>query len=97
MEVSSIQSAGMSPEPLSGSTSQDQGPSFTKVLERAVEAVNQDQHEADTAARDFGIGDAQSLHDTMIAMEKADITLRLLTQVRNRAVEAYQEVMRMQI
>jgi flagellar hook-basal body complex protein FliE len=97
MEINSIQSAGMNPEPLSGSSSQEQGPSFGKVLERAVEAVNQDQHEADTAARNFGIGDAQSLQETMITMEKADITLRLLTQVRNRAVEAYQEVMRMQI
>jgi flagellar hook-basal body complex protein FliE len=70
---------------------------FANVLQTAVENVNRLQHEAGDAARAFSVGQASSIHDTMIAMEKADISLRLLTQVRNKAVEAYQEIMRMQI
>jgi flagellar hook-basal body complex protein FliE len=38
-----------------------------------------------------------SLHDTMIAMEQADLSFRLMMQVRNKIVDAYQEIMRMQV
>jgi len=37
------------------------------------------------------------LHDTMLALEKADLSFRLMMQVRNKIVEAYQEVIRMQV
>jgi flagellar hook-basal body complex protein FliE len=59
--------------------------------------VNRLQQEAETAVQQYTVGQAQNLHDTMIAVEKADISLRLLMQVRNKAVEAYQEIMRLQI
>lgn len=97
MEVSSIQSGMISPQERPGSVPLSQAPSFAQLLQGAVEAVDETQHNANTAARDFAIGEAQSLHDTMITVEKADISLRLLTQVRNKAVEAYQEIMRMQV
>ena len=42
-------------------------------------------------------GDKASLHDTMIAMEQADVSFRLMMQVRNKIVEAYQEILRMQV
>jgi flagellar hook-basal body complex protein FliE len=70
---------------------------FSTVLRQNIDTVNTLQTNAETAARDFVVGRAQSVHDTMITMEKADISLRLLTQMRNKAVEAYQEIMRMQI
>ena len=41
--------------------------------------------------------DKVSLHDTMIAMEQADVSFRLMMQVRNKIVEAYQEILRMQV
>jgi flagellar hook-basal body complex protein FliE len=40
-------------------------------------------------------GDHQDVHGTMIAMQEADVSLRLMTSVRNRAIEAYREIMRM--
>jgi flagellar hook-basal body complex protein FliE len=86
--------------PLSSGVQAGQQPaetSFANVLQQAVGTVNDLQAHAETAARDFVVGRAQSVHDTMIAMEKADVSLRLLTQMRNKAVEAYQEIMRMQI
>jgi flagellar hook-basal body complex protein FliE len=49
------------------------------------------------ATANSGLGQAPSVHDTMITMEKADLSLRLTTKVRNKVVEAYQEIMRMQV
>ena len=71
--------------------------SFATLLQHSLERVNGLQHEADAAARAFALGQAPSVHDTMIAMEKADIALRLTTKVRNKVVEAYQDIMRMQV
>jgi flagellar hook-basal body complex protein FliE len=92
-----IQNLSVPQQSLLESSRSSEGPGFAEVLQGAVETVNALQQEADTAARDFAVGQAQSLHETMIALEKADISLRLLIQVRNKAIDAYQEVMRMQI
>ncbi|MGE3540094.1 MAG: flagellar hook-basal body complex protein FliE [Candidatus Tectimicrobiota bacterium] len=70
---------------------------FAQVLQQTLDQVNSLQHEADAAVRAFALGQAPSVHDTIIAMEKADISLRLTTRVRNKVVEAYQDVMRMQV
>jgi flagellar hook-basal body complex protein FliE len=74
-----------------------QSGSFATLLQQSLERVNGWQQEADAAARGFALGQAPSVHDTMIAMEKADLSLRLTTKVRNKVVEAYQEMMRMQV
>jgi flagellar hook-basal body complex protein FliE len=73
------------------------GGAFATLLQQSLERVDGLQHEADAAARAFALGQAPSVHDTMIAMEKADLSLRLTTKVRNKVVEAYQEIMRMQV
>ncbi len=71
--------------------------SFATLLQQSLERVDGLQHDADAAARAFALGQAPSVHDTMISMEKADVSLRLTTKVRNKVVEAYQEIMRMQV
>src|SRR6266446_5639174 len=71
--------------------------SFATLLQHSLDHVNGLQHDADAAARAFALGQAPSVHDTMITMEKADLSLRLTTKVRNKVVEAYQEIMRMQV
>ena len=97
MEVGAMPSIGAAPErTLISSPGQPQG-GFADLLQQAVEHVNQAKLNADRAARDVALGEAESIHSTMIAMEKADLSMRLLTQVRNKVVEAYQDVMRMQI
>ena len=95
MEITPLHGPGMLPNGIlpSGISGVEQG--FADLLKEAVNTVSDLQHKADTAARDFAVGDKQGIHDTMIALEKADLSLRLLTQVRNKAVEAYQEIMRM--
>jgi flagellar hook-basal body complex protein FliE len=71
--------------------------SFADTLKDAVMKVNQAHHEADVKMQELATGKSQNIHETMIAVEKADISLRLMTQVRNKIIEAYQEVMKMQV
>jgi flagellar hook-basal body complex protein FliE len=62
-----------------------------------VEKVNDLQTQADNKIRNMATGESRELHEVMIAVEKAGISFQFLTQVRNKAVEAYQEIMRMQV
>lgn len=70
---------------------------FGTVLQDSLAQVNTLQREADRAITQLASGGPASLHDTMLALEKADLSFRLMMQVRNKIVEAYQEVLRMQV
>ncbi len=74
-----------------------EGPSFADTLTESLDKVNDLQKEADKAIEDFATGKTRNIHETMIAVNKADLAFRLTMQVRNKIVEAYQEVMRTQI
>lgn len=81
-----------------GSVSESDGAkSFADTLKDAVENVNQTQKEADVQMQKLATGKAESIPDVMIAAEKADIALRLMLQVRNKVIDAYQEIMKMQV
>jgi len=69
------------------------GQAFQELFDNAADTLKQ----ADQAALQANTGGPVDLHDVMISMEKADISLRLLVQVRNKAVDAYKEIMRMQV
>jgi flagellar hook-basal body complex protein FliE len=71
-------------------------PGFAQVLEKTIGQVDHLQHEADRAMQEGSVQGAARIDETMIKLEEADISLRMLTKVRNKALEAYQEVMRMQ-
>ncbi len=73
------------------------GKSFAASLKDAVNAVNTAQKDSDIKMQELATGKSQNIHETMIAAEKADIALRLMVQVRNKMIEAYQEIMRMQV
>lgn len=70
-------------------------PSFGDRIESAIGEVQQLQDNAVNASEGYMRGDHQDVHGTMIAMQEADVSLRLMASVRNRAIEAYREVMRM--
>ncbi len=70
---------------------------FAEVLKSSLDEVNTLQQKADAAITALATGDKMSLHDTMIAMEQADVSFRLMMQVRNKIVDAYQEIMRIQV
>ena len=70
---------------------------FGDILQSTVESVNNSQIASDKAIVNLQSGEAEHLHEVMIAVEQADISLRMLVQMRNKALSAYEEIMRMQI
>ncbi len=70
---------------------------FGDVLGKMVEEVNTKQMSAGQAVRDLQSGQNVSLHQAMIAMEEASVSFQLMVEVRNKLLESYQELMRMQI
>ncbi len=73
------------------------GPSFADTLARALDGVNAMQLNGQAGARSLADGSAANIHDVTIGLEQANIALQLTATVRNRAVEAYQEIMRMPV
>jgi flagellar hook-basal body complex protein FliE len=69
---------------------------FLKTLSTFYNQVNQELNTADQVSAEFAAGKKHDLHEVMIVTEKAGISFRLLLQIRNKLLEAYQEVMRMQ-
>jgi flagellar hook-basal body complex protein FliE len=67
---------------------------FGDLLRRAVGQVNQLQKAADTATQEFSVGHTQDVASTLIAIEKANLGFQLTLQIRNKLLEAYQEIMR---
>ncbi|MDO3378082.1 flagellar hook-basal body complex protein FliE [Geoalkalibacter halelectricus] len=73
------------------------GPGFGEILADTITKVNAAQIHADRQVEELHSGQAKNLHEVMISMEQADISLRLMVQMRNKVSEAYHEVMRMQV
>lgn len=71
--------------------------SFIDHLKGAIEEVNQTQVAADKKATDLATGKETNIHDTMLASSQAELSFNLMVQVRNKALEAYQEIMRMPV
>lgn len=71
---------------------------FSSILQSSVEKVNEVQQQAGELTRAFELGDKDvNLADVMIGLQKANLSFQAMTQVRNRLVSAYQDVMNMQI
>jgi flagellar hook-basal body complex protein FliE len=68
---------------------------FGTVIKDAVDRVNGMERDANQSIVDLLNGKAD-IHETMINLQKVDISMRLLLKIRNKAVEAYREIMRMQ-
>lgn len=71
--------------------------SFGEFLSDALNSVNQLQQDASQASLNLAAGKIQDISEVTIAAEKATVALQLTMQVRNKVVDAYQEVMRMQV
>ena len=75
----------------------DKATGFGKALMDAIEGLDGVQKAADDKAMELAAGEPVDLHDVMISRETASLHMQLALQVRNKLVEAYQDVMRMQI
>ncbi len=90
-----MQEEGMSTGANQGGAAQGKG--FADVLKTSMDQVNVHQHEADKAIKELVAGRSKNIHETMLTIERADASLKLMMQVRNKILEAYREVMRMQV
>lgn len=75
---------------------ENKGESFGDMLKNAVAEVDDLQKEANEAVEDLVTGKEKDIHNTMIAMKKAEVSLKLLLTIRNKAMTAYDEIKRMQ-
>ncbi len=71
--------------------------SFGQTLSKAIADVNALQMEAGKAMEQLIAGQATDLHEVMIAAEKAKTSFDLLLEIRNKAIETYREIMRIQV
>ena len=71
--------------------------SFGEFLTDSISKVNGLQQDANVSMQRLASGDSQNLHETLLAVERADIALRQMNQVRNKVIDAYKEIMKMQI
>lgn len=84
-----------SPTPATGVDVGESG-GFGATLKNAINQVDQLQQNSDASTTQLVQGDRQDIHNVMIAVEKADIAFQLMMQVRNKIVNAYQEVSKLQ-
>lgn len=73
----------------------EQWQKFAETLQNAIEEVDGYQKTSDKLAEDAVLGRVENLHDVMIAAEKARTTMNLTLEVRNKALDAYKEIMRL--
>jgi flagellar hook-basal body complex protein FliE len=80
-----------------GGAARPAAPGFGDAIERGLQQVSQLEHNTDSVTQSIATGGGAQIHDLMIASTQAQLGVDLLVQVRNKAVEAYQEIMRLQV
>lgn len=70
--------------------------SFGEVLHNAINEVNQLQKQSSEEIQKLMTGEVNDIHTALIAVQKADLSFQTMMQIRNKIVQAYQEIMRMQ-
>ena len=70
---------------------------FGEILKNAINSVNDAQINADDAVESVLKGESKDIHETMVVLQKAETSLQMMLEVRNRLLEAYQEIMRTQV
>ncbi len=71
--------------------------SFSDLLSQAIKGVDETMKESDQNIQNFVAGKTDNVHDVMISMQRAQTSFQMMVEVRNKAVEAYNEISRMQI
>ena len=84
-------------KPQDAKTVAENGESFSQVLERFVGDVNALQSKASESIEKLATGEISDVHQVMIAVEEANTAMEFMLEIRNKIVEAYQEIMRMPV
>jgi len=72
-------------------------PNFKSFLNESISEINKFQLQAEKVVNDFAIGKTDNIHEVLLTAEKADIALQFTMQIRNKILDAYNEIMRMQV
>ena len=96
--------AGISPASIrtiepsqAGGAASHEGSAFSALFEQAVARVDQRQKTADTAVQRFLAGGDEDLHRVAMVTQQAEVSFELFLQMKNKVVQAYQEMMRVQV
>jgi flagellar hook-basal body complex protein FliE len=96
--IQGVQGASFLPADISEkNTLQSSRVDFGGLLKGLIDRVNDQQQDSDTMTKAYQLGTERDLAQVMLASQKADIAFNAMTQMRNRLVDAYQEIMRMPI
>lgn len=71
--------------------------SFSDLLSNAINGVDETMKNSEAKVEQFVSGETDNLHDVMISMQRAKLSFNMMVEIRNKAVETYQEISRMQI
>ena len=71
--------------------------SFSEILKDSINKVGELQKDANEQTEKLVKMEGQDIHNTMIAVEKADLSFQLMMQIRNKIISAYEEIMRIQV
>lgn len=98
LEMRSMQAEAMARKPAAPQAQEVGAPSFSDMLGQAVNKVSETQNAASQLATAFEMGQSGvDLTDVMIASQKSSVSFQAMTQVRNKLVQAYQDIMQMPV
>ena len=97
MKIGGVDLPGVTPTTGPVGAATRPGGDFGSVLRDAVTEMEKVQGEADGAVRRFAAGEDVDLHSVLLQVQKAEMSFRLMLEVRNKLIDAYREVMRMQV
>lgn len=78
-------------------TGDGEGKSFADMIEKAVNSVDETNKNADQKVEDLVAGRTENVHEVMISMQKAQLSFELMTEIRNKLLDTYQQLSRMQM
>ncbi len=81
----------------SGAPGSEEGLAFGDLLKQALQEVNKASGQAEEEARNLMTGESADMHTAMLAVQKADLSFQMMMAVRSKLIDAYREVMRMQM
>jgi flagellar hook-basal body complex protein FliE len=87
----------LSIDPTDENKKNDKAKNFQSILQENINKVNKLQLDSDQITEDFALGKTDNIHQVMIAGEKAETAMKLTLAVQNKVVDAYKEIMRLQV
>ncbi|MBP1968105.1 flagellar hook-basal body complex protein FliE [Virgibacillus natechei] len=97
LSINNIQQQTSLPESANTISPGDAQNNFANTLKSAIDGVNEAQIASDEKTEALAQGNIDDLHDVMITAQKASLTLETTVQVQGKAIDAYNEIMRMQV